>query len=112
MELARHTIPEVLPCPLRESNLILPILRCETNCDVQLPLYHCNHCGMEAPRHTWDSWARPPEHGATERSRLAPTNWLDALAESWERKADEERGEAKRWHPGIGGDIHYSLRTE
>jgi len=43
---------DVLPCPLCGSQLILAVLRCATNCDVKLELYHCNHCGMEAPRHS------------------------------------------------------------
>jgi len=49
MERARHTISEVLPCPLRGSNLILPILRCETNCDVQLPSIIAITVGWKLP---------------------------------------------------------------
>ena len=90
MELAQGTIPEFLPCPLCTSPHILPVLRCATNCDVKLKLVHCNTCGMEAPQHTWNTWARPAralKYSGGER--LAPASWLDAMAERWKRRASE-----------------------
>lgn len=57
-KLAEGTHYKTLPCPLCASHLILPVIRRTTNCDIEINLYHCNGCGMEAPQHTWDYWKR------------------------------------------------------
>ena len=104
MQLAQCTTPEWLPCPLCTSQLILPVLRCATNCDVKIKLIHCNTCGLEAPQHTWNTWARPTralnDNGG---KRFAPASWLDALEQMWIGRLDYYECH----HPDRGyGEIH------
>jgi hypothetical protein len=60
-----------------------------------------------------EKWRKEDEAeaaGLSNHPALAPSSWLDALRESWKRRAGKERAEAKRW-TGILRDI-YEARAD